>query len=64
MKKTTDNLPVGFGMSLAMNTTAMKAFAAMSETEQKHIVDRAAAVRSREEMDAIINALASPDAKM
>ena len=52
-----DELPLGFGMALAMNPEAMKAFAALPELGQKQYLDRASNVSSRDEMDALVRSL-------
>lgn len=52
-----DELPMGFGMALAMNPEAMKAFSALPELGQKQYLDRASAVTSRDEMDSLVRSL-------
>ncbi len=56
--KTADELPLGFGMALAMNPDAMKAFSSLTETGQKQYLERARAVKSKEEMEALVQSLA------
>ena len=56
MERTT--LPVGFGMALAQNATAMRAFASMSEAEQQAVLERTKQVRSKNEMRQLVDQLA------
>lgn len=49
------DLPLGFGMALAQNESAMKRFESMSESEQQSIVQRAKGVSSKREMRAIVD---------
>ena len=49
-----DKVPIGFGMALAMDYTAMEAYAAMTEEQKKKVLDRARNARSEEEMRQII----------
>ncbi|HHT53862.1 MAG TPA: YdeI/OmpD-associated family protein [Clostridiales bacterium] len=57
--KTADELPLGFGMALAMNPDAMKAFSSLPELGQKQYLERARAVKSKNEMEALVQSLAS-----
>ena len=50
----TRDLPLGFGMALAQNTAALQRFGALSRAEQREIINRAEAVRSKQEMDALV----------
>ena len=43
-------LPMGLGMALAQNPQAMRAFALLSEQQQREIVAGTHAIRSKEEM--------------
>lgn len=52
------NIPIGFGMALAVNETAMNAYAAMSEGQKQSILERAHNARSEKEMHDIVNGLA------
>ncbi|NLW74794.1 MAG: YdeI/OmpD-associated family protein [Clostridiales bacterium] len=56
--KTADELPLGFGMALAMNPDAMKAFSNLPETGQQQYLERARAAKSKEEMEALVQSLA------
>ena len=51
-------VPIGFGMTLAMNEPAMAAYSAMSEEEKQKILDKAHNARSEEEMHRIVNGIA------
>lgn len=48
MKK--DEMPLGFGMALAMNPEAMEKFAQLDEEKKQTIINGTHGVRSREEM--------------
>ena len=50
-------LPLGFGMALAMNETAMRSYAGLTETEKEHLILRCKDARSKEEMERIVNSL-------
>lgn len=41
------NVPIGFGLALAMNESAMEAYAAMTETQKQAILSRAHQVKSK-----------------
>jgi hypothetical protein len=56
--KTADELPLGFGMALAMNPDAMKVFSSLPETGQQQYLERARSVKSKEEMEALVQSLA------
>lgn len=47
-----NELPVGFGMALAMNEQAMQGYAALTETEKEHLILRCRDAGSKEEMGA------------
>ena len=49
-----DKVPLGFGMALAMDYTAMEAYAALTEEQKQKVLDRARNARSEEEMRQII----------
>ena len=51
------NIPIGFGMALAMNQPAMNAYAAMSEEQKQVFLERAHHARSEKEMDEIVNSI-------
>lgn len=52
MEKT--QLPIGFGMALAMNKPAMEAYAAMTEQQKQAVLAKAHSARSREEMQRLV----------
>ena len=52
-----EDLPLGFGMALAQHPEAMARFSALSEEEQKAIIDGTHAVRSKQEMQAYVESL-------
>ena len=45
-----NELPVGFGMALAMNEQAMQGYAALTETEKEHLILRCRDAGSKEEI--------------
>ena len=49
-----DKVPIGFGMALTMDYTAMEAYAALTEEQKQKVLDRARNARSEEEMRQII----------
>ena len=51
-------VPIGFGMTLAMNEPAMAAYSVMSEEEKEKILNKAHNARSEEEMHRIVNGIA------
>ena len=53
-------VPIGFGMALAMNPTAMNAYSAMTESQKQDILNKAHNVRSEREMHDLVNTLARP----
>lgn len=52
------SLPLGLGMALAQNSTAMEKFARMPENEQQSLIDGARQVRSKQEMQAYVDRIA------
>lgn len=50
-------LPMGFGMALAMNEGAMRGYANLTETEREHLIMRCKDARSKEEMQKIVDSL-------
>lgn len=50
-------LPLGFGMSLAMNEPAMQGYARLTETEKEHLILRCKDARSKDEMEKIVDSL-------
>lgn len=51
-------VPIGFGMALAMNHSAMEAYTAMGESEKQAILSKAHNARSEKEMQNIVNSIA------
>lgn len=54
-----EELPVGFGMALAMNPPAWNAYSAMTPEQRQAILKKARNAESREQMHRIVNSLAS-----
>lgn len=52
-------LPLGFGMALAQNETAMKKFETLSEQEKQAVIQKTHSVNSKYEMQALVNSLIS-----
>ena len=53
-------VPMGFGMALAMNEPALNAYAAMTEQQKQAVLTKAHNARSREEMHRIVESLINP----
>ncbi|MGM9649351.1 MAG: hypothetical protein ACI3XY_05210 [Butyricicoccaceae bacterium] len=47
-------LPLGFGMALAQNESAMKKFESMTEAEKQAILQQTHRVRSKQEMQQLV----------
>lgn len=56
-------VPMGFGMALAMNEPALNAYAAMTEPQKQAVLTKAHNARSREEMQHIVADIASSKAQ-
>lgn len=56
-----NQLPIGLGLSLAMNQRAMDRFAHMTEIEKERAIAKSRDVKSKREMDRIVNSLAEDD---
>lgn len=54
-----DELPVGFGMALAMNPPAWNAYSALSAGEKQAILNKVRNAGSKEQMHRIVNSLTS-----
>lgn len=54
-------LPLGFGMALAQNETAMQRFEAMTEPEKQAILQQTHNIRSKKEMRQFVSQLGSGD---
>ena len=54
-----NELPVGFGMALAMDTEAMNKFASLSEEQKQEIITAAHSVNSKIEMQMLVDSIKS-----
>lgn len=52
-------IPLGLGMALAQNLAAMERFSAMSEQEQGEVIARTHNVKSKQEMQALVDGLSA-----
>lgn len=52
-----NGIPQGFGMALTRNAKAMENFSHLNETEKKRIIELSHSVRSKDEMNRIVNKL-------
>lgn len=52
-----NGLPIGFGMSLAMNQSALDNYSKLTEAEKEEIIAKSHNVKSKSEMDQIIESL-------
>ena len=53
------NVPIGFGLALSANTSAMNRYAHLSEAQKQDILNRAHNVRSEKEMYSLVASLAN-----
>ena len=51
------NIPIGFGMALAMNPPAFNAYSAMSEEEKQAVIAKAHNAHSEQEMHRIVECI-------
>lgn len=51
------NVPIGFGMELVQNETAMERYAALDEAERQALLEQASSITTREEMRQFIDRL-------
>lgn len=51
------DLPLGFGMALAQNESAMKKFEALTEEEKQAVVQKTHSVNSKREMQSLVESL-------
>ena len=56
-----NQLPIGLGLSLAMNQKAMDRFSGMTEAEKERTIAKSIGVKSKREMDRIVSSLAEDD---
>ena len=54
-------IPIGLGLSLAMNEKAMHRYANMTEAEKEKAIAMSKQVKSKREMDRIVSSLAEDD---
>lgn len=52
-----NGIPQGFGMALSRNEKAMKTFSLLNENEKKRIIDLSRSVRSKQEMNRLVDKL-------
>lgn len=52
-----NEVPLGFGMALAMNEPALRGYAGLTETEKEHIIMRCRDAKSKDEMQKIVDSL-------
>lgn len=57
------DIPVGFGMALAMNADAMVKFASLGESERLAVIERARRASSKAEMTALVQNIAEGSAQ-
>lgn len=55
---TLGQLPMGFGMALAMNEPAMRGYAGLTEAQKEEIIMRCKDVKTKEQMQQIVDSLA------
>lgn len=55
MNKT--DLPIGFGIALAQNETAMKQFESLSSTQKEAVINKTRKINSNNEMQLFVNYL-------
>lgn len=53
-----EELPIGFGLSLAMNEQAMQRFAGMTDNAKDAVVEHSRGVSSRSEMEKLVEDVA------
>lgn len=56
-----NQLPIGLGLSLAMNQKSMDRFSGMTEAEKERTIAKSRGVKSKREMDRIVSSLAEDD---
>lgn len=52
-----NGMPQGFGMALSRSENAMNTFSHLSEDERKKIIELSRSVRSKQEMNRLVNKL-------
>lgn len=53
----TAQLPIGFGMALAMNEAAMSGYAGLTEAEKEKVILRCKDAKTKEQMQEIVDSL-------
>ncbi len=51
------DLPLGFGMALAQNETAMKQFEALNENQKLSVINKTRKINSKHEMQSFVHCL-------
>ena len=59
----THGLPLGLGMALSQNASAMQRFAEMSYDERQYVIDAAHSISSKKEMKAYVDTIGTGKAK-
>lgn len=54
-----NEIPLGFGMSLAQNPEAMQKFALLNEAEKQKILEKTHSITSKEEMRQFVNSIST-----
>lgn len=54
---TLGQLPMGFGMALAMNEPAMRGYAGLTEAQKEEIIMRCKDVKTKDQMQQIVDSL-------
>ena len=62
MNKT--DLPIGFGIALAQNETAMKQFESLSSTQKEAVINKTRKINSKNEMQCFVNYLSEGSLKI
>lgn len=52
-----NGMPQGLGMALTRNEKAMHTFSLLNESEKKRVIDLSRSVRSKQEMNRLVNKL-------
>lgn len=52
-----NEIPIGFALSLAMNRDALDVYTKMGDTERDEIVEKSRQVKSKEEMERLVDGL-------
>ena len=51
------DMPIGFGLSLAMNNKSMGAFAKMSEAQKQETIEKSRQMHTKADMEQFVNSL-------